>query len=234
MSDPSRELARRWFEEVWNLRRDETVRELLADGAVAHMEGGEAVGAESFLQARAALLGAFPDIRVTVEDVVSDDDRAVVRWSAGGRHSGGQLGIAASGRDVRFRGMTWMRFENGKIVEGWDAWNLGALLEACRSAGECPVTEVSIQPFCDLHAAGLWRCSTLATFRAAPLVTELLGQDAGTALPSGDDVHDADHAVVLFAVAADVRAVERVVARDHRRDRLDLQGAALGQEASVQ
>lgn len=133
MSDRNRDLARRWFEEVWNLRRSETVRELLADGAVAHMEGGEAVGADSFLQARAALLGAFPDIQVVVEDVVADGDRAVVRWSAAGRHSGGELGIPASGRSMRFRGMTWMVFRDGKIVEGWDAWNLGALLEACRS-----------------------------------------------------------------------------------------------------
>jgi steroid delta-isomerase-like uncharacterized protein len=133
MSDRNRELARRWFEEVWNARRDDTVRELLADGAVGHMEGGDVVGPDSFLQARAALLGAFPDIQVVVEDVVADGDRAVVRWSAAGRHSGGELGIPPSGRSMRFRGITWMVFRDGKIVEGWDAWNLGALLEACRS-----------------------------------------------------------------------------------------------------
>ncbi len=133
MSDSPGDLARRWFEEVWNSRREGTVRELLAEGVVAHMEGGEVAGADSFLQARAALLGAFPDIRVEVEDVVSDGHRAVVRWSAAARHTGDQLGIPASGRAVRFRGMTWMTFKDGKIVEGWDAWNLGGLLEACRS-----------------------------------------------------------------------------------------------------
>jgi len=51
------------------------------------------------------------------------------------RHTGHELGIPASGRQVQFRGMTWMTFKDGKIVEGWDAWNLGALLETCRSAG---------------------------------------------------------------------------------------------------
>ena len=135
MSQAHRNLARRWFEEVWNARRDAAVHELLAENAVAHMEGADLVGPERFLEARAALVGAFPNIRVTVEDVVADVDHAVVRWSAEAHHTGELLGIPPSGRLVQFRGMTWMTFKDGKIVEGWDAWNLGALLETCRSAG---------------------------------------------------------------------------------------------------
>jgi steroid delta-isomerase-like uncharacterized protein len=135
MSQLHRDIARRWFEEVWNGRRDATVRELLAKDAVAHMEGGDFVGPERFLETRAALLAAFPDVKVTVEDVVADGDRAVVRWSAAAHHRGELLGIPASGRPVAFRGMTWMLFENGKIVEGWDAWNLGGLLNECRTPG---------------------------------------------------------------------------------------------------
>jgi len=135
MPQTHRDLARRWFEEVWNARSAETVHELMAPGARAHTEGGEVVGPDNFLQTRAALLGAFPDIHVTVEDFVAKGDQAVVRWSAAARHTGHELGIPASGRQVQFRGMTWMTFKDGKIVEGWDAWNLGALLETCRSAG---------------------------------------------------------------------------------------------------
>jgi predicted ester cyclase len=106
-------LARRWFEEVWNSRREEAVDALLAPDALAHTEGGDLRGPGAFKEMRAQLLGAFPDIRVTVEAV--------------------DLGFAASGRQVRFRGMSWMRFEGGKIAEGWDAWNMGALMELCRS-----------------------------------------------------------------------------------------------------
>ncbi len=134
MSQAHRDLARRWFEEVWNARRDAAVHELLAENAVAHMEGADLVGPERFLEARAALVAAFPNIRVTVEDVVADADRAVVRWSAAAHHTGELLGIPPSGSPVQFRGMTWMTFRDGKIVEGWDAWNLGGLLDACRAA----------------------------------------------------------------------------------------------------
>ena len=132
MTQLHRDLARRWFEDVWNTRRDATVRELLEKDAVCHMEGGDFIGPARFLEARAALLEAFPDVGVRVEDVVADGDRAVVRWSAEAHHKGALLGIPPSGRKVQFRGITWMVFRDGKVVEGWDSWNLGGLLNDCR------------------------------------------------------------------------------------------------------
>lgn len=123
------QLARNWFEEVWNQRRDATVRELLAPAALCHMEGAELVGPEQFLQARTALLEAFPDMRVTVEATLAEGNEVVVRWAARGTHRGDGLGMPASRRDASFRGITWLRFANGQIVEGWDSWNLGKLLQ---------------------------------------------------------------------------------------------------------
>jgi steroid delta-isomerase-like uncharacterized protein len=129
VSEKHAQLARRWFEEVWNQRRDATVGDLLAPAAVCHMEGAELVGPEQFLEARVALLDAFPDMKVTVEATVEDGDDVVVRWSARATHRGDGLGMPASMRAVSFRGMTWMRFANGHVVEGWDSWNLGQLLQ---------------------------------------------------------------------------------------------------------
>ena len=127
-------LARRWFEEVWNQKKDATVTELFGAQSIGHMEGAEAHGPSQFLTMRASLLGAFPDLSVTVEDVVAEGEQAVVRWSARGTHKGAVAGIPASGRGAAFRGMTWMKFANGRIVEGWDSWNQGRLLEELRTA----------------------------------------------------------------------------------------------------
>jgi hypothetical protein len=44
----------------------------------------------------------------------------------------GGLGMLATARGVAFRGMTWLTFKNGLIVEGWDSWNLGRLLESLK------------------------------------------------------------------------------------------------------
>jgi len=44
-------------------------------------------------------------------------------------HTGHDLGFPASGCAAQLRGMTWMRLEDGRLKEGWDVWNQGALLE---------------------------------------------------------------------------------------------------------
>ena len=132
---PNAELARRWFDEVWNQRRDATVLELLDPKIHGQMEGLEVRSPEDFLKARAGLLDGFPDLAVTVEDVVSEGDQAVVRWSASGTHRGGGLGIPPSDRRVSFRGMSWLVFSNGRIVKGWDAWNQGQLFQELTASG---------------------------------------------------------------------------------------------------
>ena len=134
MSDNANiQLTRRWFEDVWNRRHDATVHELLHAEAVGHLEGADVHGVNEFLAARAALLGAFPDLRVTLESVIGQGDDVVVRWSATATHRGADLGLAPSNRAVGFRGISWFRFADGRIVEGWDAWNQGGLLASLQA-----------------------------------------------------------------------------------------------------
>jgi steroid delta-isomerase-like uncharacterized protein len=127
-------LARRWFEEVWNARREETVYELMAPVCEGHLEGLEVGGPDDFAAARKTLLEAFPDFGVTVEDVIEQGDEVAVRWSATGTHRGESLGFPASNRPAAFRGITWMTFRDGRMVAGWDAWNQGRLLQELQSA----------------------------------------------------------------------------------------------------
>ena len=133
MSEENRALAKRWFEEVWNRRRTETVDELLAQEGVGHMEGGDVRGPEAFKAVRADLLRAFPDMRGEIEDTVAEGDHVVIRWNVRGTHGGEGLGAQPTGRSVDFRGMTWMTFRGGKLIEGWDSWNLGLLLQRIRT-----------------------------------------------------------------------------------------------------
>jgi predicted ester cyclase len=135
MSDNANiQLARRWFEDVWNRRHDATVHALLHPAAVGHLEGADVHGVDEFLAARAALLGAFPDLHVTLESVIGQGDDVVLRWSATATHRGPELGIAPSNRAVAFRGISWFRFAEGRLVEGWDAWNQGGLLASLQAA----------------------------------------------------------------------------------------------------
>ena len=129
-----RALARRWFDDNWNRRRDAIIDELLAPNAVGHMQGGDFHGRDGFRAARSALLGAFPDLRLHIEDIVVEDAQAVVRWRVTATHLGDHLGFPASRRPAHFSGMTWLLFDGSTLVEGWDGWNHGALMQALQAA----------------------------------------------------------------------------------------------------
>ncbi|TWT33113.1 ester cyclase [Blastopirellula retiformator] len=142
--DQIKALARRWFEEVWNDRRDKAIQELAAEDAVAHLESGVLVnGADIFKAFRDNLVAALPDLRICVEDVMAEGNEAVVRWTFIGNHRGDGFGFKPTGREIHARGLTWFRFENGKIVEGWDSWNQSAMFQ--RMIGDDPAAEVAFR-----------------------------------------------------------------------------------------
>jgi len=133
-NDP-KTVARRWFEEVWNSRSDEAVDELMSSDAPGHVEGSEVRGPEDFRKMKAMFLSALPDIVIEIEDIVGEGDRAAVRWHARGTHLGDGFGFPATKQSVNVRGTTWLTVREGRIVEGWDTWNLGALLDSLRRTG---------------------------------------------------------------------------------------------------
>jgi steroid delta-isomerase-like uncharacterized protein len=129
-------LARRWFEEVWNQKRDDTLEELLSPACAGYMEGsGEILGADVFKAVRAGLLAAFPDLSLQVEDTVAEGGKAVVRWVARATHRGPGLGLAPTGCRCEFPGLTWLEFEDGRLVRGWSHWDHGGLLRTLERAG---------------------------------------------------------------------------------------------------
>lgn len=131
----NRTLAVRWMNEVWNLRSDAVIDEILAEDVLGHMEGGNVQSPAEFRAVRDQLLSAFPDLSISVEETVAERDTVAVRWSVTATHSGEGLGIAPSNSEAAFRGISWMKFKDGKVVESWDSWNQGALLQSLRLAG---------------------------------------------------------------------------------------------------
>ena len=76
-------------------------------------------GREGFRQLLDLYHRVFPDLRLTADDVLVCEDRAVLRWHATGTHEGDQLGIPATHREVRFAGIDIVRIEGGRVVERW-------------------------------------------------------------------------------------------------------------------
>lgn len=129
----------RWFQEIWNEGKTQTVHELLSQDAVAVGQAGSGVelhGPLEFVPFVERIRSAFPDIKVKVEDTFGADDKVVLRWSARMTHRGDALGIPASGKSVRLTGITIAQIVNGKIVAGWDNWDQLGMLQQIGAPSE--------------------------------------------------------------------------------------------------
>lgn len=66
---------------------------------------------------------AFPDLNITVDQQVAENDLVAVRWTARGTNTGSGNGIPATGRAVQTHGTTLFRLDDGKIAEEWTCAN---------------------------------------------------------------------------------------------------------------
>ena len=114
-------LTKRFFREVWNDRRIETIQELMSPDVVAHYEHDEIKGINSWKEMiYEVLVKAIPDFRIEIEDIIANGDYVVTRWNVQGVHKGELFGVLPSGEKIEFNGMSWMRIVDGKIVENWN------------------------------------------------------------------------------------------------------------------
>ncbi|HEX8815839.1 MAG TPA: ester cyclase [Terriglobales bacterium] len=123
------QLMKRWYQQVWNEKSDQTIHDLFAPDAVAWGTTDAPIrGPVEFVSFVQQIRTAFPDINITVEDAFASGDKVVARWSATMTHSGPGMG-PATGNKVQLTGMSIARFRDGQIVEGWDNWDQLGMLE---------------------------------------------------------------------------------------------------------
>jgi len=113
-------LARRVLEEAANQHKLELIDELLTPDYVLHDPANPMVqDRETFKQFLNGHYAAFPDIQWTIEDVVAEGDRVVVRWILTGTHEGPLMGIPPTGKQVQMWGISIYRIAEGKVAEEW-------------------------------------------------------------------------------------------------------------------
>ena len=85
------------------------------------MPPGASAGPEVALQFRAMLHAAFPDLRITIEDIVAEGDRVAVRARWTGAHRGPLpiVPVPVGNRPFSFTGMVFWRVRDHQIAERW-------------------------------------------------------------------------------------------------------------------
>lgn len=119
-TEENKAMIRRVWEEVFNKGDLAVADEIMATNYVYHGSGGqEFKGPEGFKQLITMFRTAFPDLRITVEDMFAEGDKVAHRATIRGTHKGDFMGIAPTGKQVTIAAIVISRFVGGKEVEAW-------------------------------------------------------------------------------------------------------------------
>ncbi len=131
--DENKAIVRRLLEEVWKEGNLAAADDLVAADYIHHRFGliaaGRAPGIEGLKQRIATARAAFPDLHLTVDDVIGEGDKVAVRYTQGGTHRADFRGVSATGKQVTFTGINVYRLARGKIVEEWTLYDALGLLQ---------------------------------------------------------------------------------------------------------
>jgi predicted ester cyclase len=126
LTDDNKALVQKFYEEIVNQKNLTALGQFVAPNAVNHtVPSGFPQGPSQFLGLH---FNAFPDLTVTVEDLLADGDKVVARVSIRGTHQGALRAVSPTGKPFTGMAINIFRIVNGKIVEHWGlADRLGTL-----------------------------------------------------------------------------------------------------------
>lgn len=142
-TEQNKALFRRMVEEIFNRGNLDLVDEVFAPDFVEHEElpPGIPSGREGVKQMTSMLRGAFPDFKATIEDMLAEGDRVVIRMTWTGNHQGDFMGIPATGRRVSFGVIDIVRFAGGKFAEHWGLMDQAGLMQQLGAVPEPGMAE---------------------------------------------------------------------------------------------
>jgi steroid delta-isomerase-like uncharacterized protein len=130
------DLVRRWYEEVWNEGRLDVCDAIFAPD---YRHPGQAlpgpVGPKRVVE---AYRRAFPDIRFTIEDMLSDGSRVATRLTFRGTHLGVLDDLAPTRRRVEVRAIGIFHVDGDRLVQHWGLFDQAALRRQLEEPGADP------------------------------------------------------------------------------------------------
>ena len=132
--DDNKALARRAIEELWSKANVDVLDEIYSPDYVDHRhhhpEDDEAFkGTKNLMKAVKEFHDAFPNFYDTIEDVIAEGDKVVVRFTSQGVHKGKLMGIEPTNKEMKWTGIIIYRIENGKIAESWVNWDMMGMFQ---------------------------------------------------------------------------------------------------------
>lgn len=120
----NKDIVRRFLEEVVNKGNQSLADELIASDFVDHNPlPGLPPNKDGFKQSFVIFHDTFPDMHYEIDDIIAEEDKVVVRWTATGTQKGELMGIPPTGRSISVTGMDIFRIVNNQLAELWLSWD---------------------------------------------------------------------------------------------------------------
>jgi len=116
--EENKAVVRKMFEAI-NKQSLASLDKLMAPEFVLHMHAKQAQGRGVSRQVVEDEIKAFPDLHVTIKDIIAEGDKVCVRLQETGTHRGEYHGLAPRGNKLSYTVVAIWRVVEGKIVEGW-------------------------------------------------------------------------------------------------------------------
>jgi predicted ester cyclase len=132
MNNQNEQAYRTVVGEAFNKGNLAVLDQMVSPGFVEHRAGIVPPSLEGMKSYIETLRTAFPDLNLTVDDIVANGDQTWARLTARGTQQGPLAGLAPTGKPFTITIFDQCRFENGKIVEHWGVADQMALMMQLR------------------------------------------------------------------------------------------------------
>jgi steroid delta-isomerase-like uncharacterized protein len=131
MSSINKAVIRRLYDEVWNERKVEVIKEIISPSHALHgpIVSGSSIGPEAYQRNVLVFLAGYPDLHWTIEDTIAENDKVVACWTISGTHRGEYMGIPATNKKVSVDGITIHHIADGKIMDSYSNWDVLGMMQ---------------------------------------------------------------------------------------------------------
>lgn len=137
-------IARRFLDELYNKGNTTVVDEQMTPNFVYHTaEPPITRDSAGVIQEARMLRSAFPDLRFTIDEMVVEGDKMMVRWTMSGTHDGDFYGVQPTHKQVTWSGIGSAQMSDGKNV-AW--WNFPDEMGLMQKLGAIPQLGIAQQP----------------------------------------------------------------------------------------
>jgi steroid delta-isomerase-like uncharacterized protein len=125
--EKNKDFIKVYTEDFWNKHNVAAFEKYFNSDFIVHFAEGD-MNAEQYKGLCQAYFAAFPDLNITIDDVIGEGNKVVKIWTANSTHKGDFMGIPATGKPIVVKGIEMFRIADGKIAELWASMdNLGML-----------------------------------------------------------------------------------------------------------